>query len=137
VTRLIPEDQDFDPDAFSAEDAERSFREGIELFDAARYHAAHEAFERCWLANEGSDADFFKGLIQAAICMHHFAEGNLEGAKKLHAGQRRLLAPFLPAHRGLDLVAFLAEMQRVIGPATRDPGRAFDPALRPRLDPRA
>ncbi len=133
MTPISPEEPDFDPDSFSAEDAERALREGVALFDAARYHEAHEAFERCWLANEGGDADFYKGLIQAAICMHHYADGNVPGARKLYAGHRRLLAPFLPAHRGLDLAAFLAEMQRVLGPASRSAPESFDLASRPRL----
>ena len=137
MTRISPEEPAFDPDSFSPEDAERALREGVALFDAARYHEAHEAFERCWLANEGGDADFFKGLIQAAICMHHYADGNIAGARKLYAGHRRLLAPFLPAHRSLDLEAFLAEMQRVLGPASRSTPASFDPALRPRLQPRS
>ena len=125
----------FDPDDFGVEAAHDSLREGIALFEAGDYHSAHEAFERCWLSAEGGDADFFKGLIQAAICLHHLLEGNLEGARKLYAGHRRLLAPFLPEHRGVDLTGFLAEMQRTLGPVLR--GEAcVDPGLRPRLPAR-
>ena len=53
--RIEPEEQDFDPDAFTAEDARASLAEGARLFGEARYHEAHEAFERCWLATEGAD----------------------------------------------------------------------------------
>ena len=135
MARIEPEEEDFDPDAFTAEDAERALRHGLELFDAGEYHAAHEEIEKCWLASEGGDADFFKGLIQAAICMHHLSRDNVDGAKKLYSGHRRLLGPFLPAHREVDVAGLLAEMQRVLRPFLRGEGGRFDPAQRPRLSP--
>jgi len=132
--KVRPEEQGFDPDTFDAAAAESARRRGLELFDAGEYHAAHEELERCWLASEGADSEFYKGLIQAAICMHHFQRGNLEGARKLYAGQRRLLGPYLPAHQGLDLVRFLAEMQRALAPVLRArDGAMFREAERPRV----
>tara|TARA_R110002072_G_scaffold65825_1_gene162538 strand:- start:503 stop:904 length:402 start_codon:yes stop_codon:yes gene_type:complete len=115
LARIEPEEQDFDPDDFSAADAERSFAEGIALFNGGDYHAAHEAFERCWLANEAGDADFFKGLVQASICLMHLGRDNVEGARKLHTGHRRLLAAYMPSHLGLDVGGLLASMRRTVG----------------------
>jgi predicted metal-dependent hydrolase len=98
---------------------------GVELFDAARYEEAHEAFEELWLASESGDADFFKGLIQACIALHHFQRGNLDGARKLYSGHRRLLAAFLPQHRGIDVERLLALMQEFLRPCLRArPGEA-------------
>lgn len=94
--RIEPEEQDFEPEAFDGEAGERALAEGLRLFNEGSYHAAHEEFERCWLKNEAGDADFFKGLIQAAICMHHFQRENMDGARKLYSGHRRLLGAFLP-----------------------------------------
>jgi len=116
-----------------ADESEATFAAGLQLFDAGQYLAAHELFEELWEASEGGDADFFKGLVQAAIALHHLAAGNLEGAAKLHGGQRRFLAPFLPHHRGIDLVRFLGEMQRALAPALDRAGAAAPPAPRPRL----
>jgi predicted metal-dependent hydrolase len=135
MPRVEPEEQDFDPDSFGAADAEAAFAEGARLFEDGAYHAAHEAFERCWLASEAADADFFKGLIQACICLHHFQRENLDGARKLYQGHRRLLGAFLPAHRGIDVARFLAEMQRALAPvlrARRDERVPF-PGAPPRL----
>ena len=134
MAKIEPEEQDFDPETFGTDEARAAFAEGIALFDAGDYHAAHEAFERCWLGNEGADADFHKGLIQACICLHHFRRDNLEGAKKLYTGHRKLLAPFLPAHRGIDLTAFLTDMQRVLRPVLRGAeGARFELEERPLL----
>jgi len=93
----------------------------IGLFDAGRYLAAHELFEELWEETEGPDAGFYKGLLQAAIALHHFREGNLDGAARLLAGHRRCLAPYLPRHHGVDVEAFLADMQRFLRPALAAP----------------
>lgn len=122
-------EEDFDPDAFGPEDARRAFREGVEAFNAGRYHDAHEAIERCWLATQGPDSDFYKGLIQASICLHHLERENVEGARKLYRGHRRLLAPYLPRHGGVDLEGFLEEMQRAVGPVLRGRARGEPPRL--------
>jgi predicted metal-dependent hydrolase len=121
------------------EEREATLRAGIELFDAGRYLAAHELFEELWEATEGEEADFFKGLIQAAIALHHFEAGNLEGAAKLYTGHRSALARYQPAHAGLDVTGFLAAMQRFLRPVVeRRPGASvpFVPAERPRLGAR-
>jgi predicted metal-dependent hydrolase len=108
------------------------------LFDAGRFLAAHELFEELWEATQGPDADFFKGLLQAAVALHHFEGGNLEGARRLHSGHRRCLSPYLPAHEGVDLARFLAEMSAYLEPAlARRKGAGTEPrAPRPRLERR-
>lgn len=100
-----------DPDEHAA-----TLRAGFELFDAGRYLAAHELFEELWEETEGAEADFFKGLVQAAIALHHFESGNLEGASKLYSGHRRCLSAYLPVHAGLDVERFLADMQGFLRP---------------------
>ena len=138
--RIEPGEPAFDPAAWKAGDGDVHFRRGVELFDAAEYEAAHEEFEALWLSTQGAESDFYKGLIQACIALHHFRRGNLAGAAKLYSGHRRCLAAYLPAHRGLDLVRFLAQMQATLGPVLRrapDQAVPFDPDTRPRLAPPA
>ena len=135
MTKIEPEEQSFDPTGWSEDDAVRHLREGVRLFNAAEYREAHEEFERVWLSG-ARDADFFKGLIQACIALHHFRNGNLEGAAQLHGGHRRYLAAYLPRHRGVDVSAFMEEMQRTLRPVVRrspHESPAFDASARPRL----
>jgi len=112
--RILPEEEDFDPESFDAEARAAAIREGHEHFNAERFHEAHEAFERCWLAGEGADSDLWKGLVQASIALHHLQRQNLTGARKLNTGMRRLLAPYLPSAEGFDLAGLLREMQGVL-----------------------
>lgn len=91
----------------------------VELFNRGEYHDAHEAFEELWLAGQGPDSDLYKGLIQASICLHHFADGNLAGAASLYRGHRRYLAAFQDDGRGLDVARLLVDMQAFLRPVLR------------------
>ena len=136
MTRIRPGDAGFDPAGWSEGDGERHLARGIERFNAGEYEEAHEEFEKVWLSGSGPDSDFFKGLVQACIALHHFRRGNLEGAAGLYSGHRRYLAAFLPAHRGVDVARLLEEMQQALVPVVRRaPGTlpAFDPERRPRI----
>lgn len=124
--KIEPPEEDFDPEHFDAAARETAIGEGIAHFNGGDYYEAHECFERCWLASEGEGSDFWKGLVQASICLDHLSRNNQEGARKLHTGMRRLLAPFFPHHEGLDVQQFLSEMQTQL----RDPSSKA-PALRP------
>ena len=96
--------------------AEALLEEGINLFNAGHYHDAHDSWEEVWLASRATDGDFFKGLIQAAICLHHFERANLRGTRKLYVGHRRYLAEYSPAHKGVDVSRLLADMESFVGP---------------------
>jgi hypothetical protein len=47
-----------------------------------------------------------------AVCLHHFGNGNIRGARKLFYSSRDYLAPYQPRHLGLDVTRLLAEMER-------------------------
>ena len=118
-------------------DAAARLREAAELFNAARYHDAHEVLDLLWEESGGADSDFYKGLIQAAIALHHHQGGNFEGARRLYSGHRQHLGGYLPRHLGLDVGDFLAQMQAALLPVVRaregeEP--PFDAARRPRLE---
>jgi predicted metal-dependent hydrolase len=115
---------------------ERELARVAGLFDGGEYHDAHEVLDALWERAAPEEQDFFKGLIQACIALHHHQQGNPDGARKLYSGHRRYLGRYLPRHRGLDVAAFLAAMQAALAPLLRSrPGEEppFDPARRPRL----
>jgi len=117
-------------------DVEAGLEQAAQLFDAADYHAAHEVLDELWEQAGPSEQDFFKGLIQACIALHHHQLGNPDGARKLYSGHRRYLARYLPAHRGVDVAAFLADMQTFLDPLLRArPGAEppFERARAPRM----
>lgn len=58
-------------------------REGIELFNRAAFFDAHEALEDVWRAAPPAEKKFLQGLIQAAVALHHYGNGNLAGARSV------------------------------------------------------
>lgn len=89
---------------------------GIELFNACDFFEAHEAWEEIWQEDFGPSRKFYQGLIQAAVALHHFGNGNIRGAKKVYYGSCGYLEPYRPKHFGLDLDAFLAGMKTCFAP---------------------
>lgn len=118
-------------------EVQRELARAAELFNAAEYHEAHEVLDALWEEASARDSDFFKGLIQACIALHHYSQDNPDGARKLYSGHRQYLGPYLPRHLGLDVERFLAGMQACLAGVLRArPGSEppFDPSARPRLE---
>lgn len=79
-------------------------------FDAGDFYEAHEILEAFWVRYTGDDRDFYKGLIQAAVALHHAAAGNAVGAAGVAARARAHLALYAPRHGGVDVDAILARL---------------------------
>jgi hypothetical protein len=86
------------------------FLKGIEYFNTCDFFESHEAWEEIWTDHQGPSRKFLQGLIQAAVALHHFGNGNIRGAKKLFYGSHGYLEPYRPHHMGIDLDKFLAQM---------------------------
>jgi predicted metal-dependent hydrolase len=87
------------------------YLQGIEYFNACEFFEAHEVWEELWQDDQSASRKFFQGLIQVAVCLHHFGNGNTRGARKLYHSSRGYLEPYRPRHLGLDVDRLLAEMQ--------------------------
>ena len=88
------------------------FLQGVDCFNRQAYFHAHDFWEHWWI-EEGYPADgCAKGLIQAAVAMHHLVRGNLRGCEKLLTRSRQLLAPLPVNILGFDLVALLDQVER-------------------------
>ncbi|MCC7084862.1 MAG: DUF309 domain-containing protein [Pirellulales bacterium] len=88
------------------------YLQGITYFNERDFFESHEAWEELWTEYRGPSRKFYQGLIQAAVALFHFGNGNIRGAKKLYYSARGYLDAYRPKHIGLDLNAFLAEFDR-------------------------
>ncbi len=91
---------------------EPEYVEGVAHFNAHDFFEAHEAWEAVWVRTTGHDRLFYKGLIHAAVALHHFGNGNLRGARKVIGSCLQYLAPYVPRHLGLDVDGFVAQLRR-------------------------
>ena len=87
------------------------YLEGIEYFNNCDFFEAHEAWEEIWTEYRGPSRAFYQGLIQTAVALHHFGNGNIRGAKKLYHSSRKYLEPYRPSHLGCDLDSLFVEME--------------------------
>lgn len=86
------------------------YLQGIAHFNVCEFFESHEVWEELWTDDHGPSRKFYQGLIQVAVALHHFGNGNIRGARKLNEGCRKYLDPYRPRHLGLDLDAFLAQL---------------------------
>jgi hypothetical protein len=115
---------------------------GILLFNRHDFFEAHEVWEDLWMDSTSPEKRFYQGLIQAAVGLCHYANGNLRGAAKLYASSRAYMEPHGSPHLGMDVSRFWQDMERCFAPvlAVAEPDRhriELDPELIPQitLDP--
>jgi predicted metal-dependent hydrolase len=118
ISQLVAKLGDGDVDPGQTDIAKHPFyRAFFHCWNEQRYYEAHDVLEQLWLKTNSSDADFFKGLIQAAGAFVHLQK---RFEHPLHAKHSRRLAPaarlfrlaennlskFAPRHHRLDVAAF-------------------------------
>jgi predicted metal-dependent hydrolase len=86
---------------------ERAFGEG-------RYFDAHEILEAYWVSYRGPDRELYRGLIQAAVALHHARGGNVRGARGVGGRARRNIARYAPEYEGIDVAAYLRRLDEEI-----------------------
>jgi predicted metal-dependent hydrolase len=89
---------------------ESAFARGLALGRSGRYFEAHEAFEEAWREAAAEERDFFQGLVHVVVAWYQDGRGNLVGCRRQLEKAQRRLAPYAPAHRGVDVAAVLAQL---------------------------
>jgi uncharacterized protein len=84
---------------------------GIVLFNRADYFEAHEVWEAIWMDTAGPDKKFYQGLIQAAVGLCHFCNGNVRGALKLFKSAHEYMHRYESPHLGLDITEMWRQME--------------------------
>jgi predicted metal-dependent hydrolase len=82
----------------------------MNAFNEKAYFDAHEILEAFWVGYRGDDRDFYRGLIQAAVALHHLGAGNAVGAAGVAVRARRHLEAYAPRYEAIDVDAILAKL---------------------------
>jgi predicted metal-dependent hydrolase len=123
------------------EDYHPLYLQGIAYFNDCEFFEAHEVWEELWAEYRGDSRKFYQGLIQTAVALHHFGNGNIRGARKVYRSSAKYLDDFRPHHVGLDVDAFLAQFDQCFAEVAASdeefPKIDIDPELIPEihLDP--
>lgn len=110
--------------------------QGIGQFNAGDWFACHETLEELWAGEQGDARHLYQGMLQVAVALHHWREGNFRGTMFLLGSARELLNRVEPACQGVDVAALLQDTARLrqaletLGP---DRMAELDAALIPRV----
>ena len=94
------------------------YRAFFRCWNERRYYEAHDVLEQLWLKTNSRDANYFKGLIQAAGAFVHLQKHfeqpahpkhsrRLQPAVRLFQLAEKNLAPYAPVRYALDVSALL------------------------------
>jgi len=90
---------------------EAAFKRGLAAIRAGRYFEAHEELEEAWRVAPAEERDFFQGLVHVAVAWYQAGRGRpVATGRQLEKAARRL-APFAPAHRGVNVDDVLAQLE--------------------------
>lgn len=114
-----------------AADYDERYLAGVVLFNRGDYFDAHEVWENLWMDCPAAERRFYQALIQAAVALYHWGNGNRAGATRLFHSGRRYMEPFRPTYRGLDVDGFWRQMELALADAltSRARGGAADDAV--------
>jgi predicted metal-dependent hydrolase len=88
----------------------------FDCFRRRLFFEAHEVLEELWLADRaGSNAGFYRGLIQLAGAFVHLQKGRLRPAAALLRLAEGNLMKYRPVHERLDVDGALAMIRRWLG----------------------
>jgi predicted metal-dependent hydrolase len=90
----------------------REYQRGLALGRAGSYFEAHEAFEAAWRTCTDQERDFFQGLVHVVVSSYQRGRGRPRAMESQRQKALRRLAPYTPGHRGLDVRALLAALER-------------------------
>lgn len=88
------------------------YKRGLDLARAGAFFEAHEAFELAWRACDAEERDFFQGLVHVVVSAYQRGRARPIAADRQRQKALRRLSAFSPEHRGLDVAALLAALDR-------------------------
>jgi len=88
------------------------YEEGLGLAARGEWFEAHEAFEVSWRNCPEGERGFFQGLVHVVVSAYQRERGKSVAAERQRVKALHRLAAFAPTHRGLDIVALRAALER-------------------------
>ncbi|MDQ6622872.1 MAG: DUF309 domain-containing protein [Verrucomicrobiota bacterium] len=131
ISRFVAELEGTAPAAAPRDIAQHPcYRGFFRCWNEQRYYEAHDVLEHLWLETTTGDANYFKGLIQAAggfvhlqkqyeFPTHRVHGRRLGPAVRLFQLAKKNLTPFAPQRHDLDVAGLLALIEQVADAVVR------------------
>ena len=88
------------------------YQQGLALARRGEFFEAHEEFELAWRACEQEERDFFQGLVHVVVSAYQRGRGRPVATERQRVKALNRLAAYEPVHRGLDVKALRAALER-------------------------
>jgi predicted metal-dependent hydrolase len=92
---------------------------GIEQFNRGEYFECHETLEDLWKAEPGPVREFYQGILQIGVALHHVRADHYQPAITLLERGSNYLRPFAPLHMQVDVADLLAGAARCLAEVRR------------------
>ena len=87
--------------------------QAIREFNGCEWFECHETVEDLWIGETGEVRDFYQGLIQIAVALHHWRNGNFGGAVSLLKGGAGYLGHVSDSCQWVDVAGLIADADRM------------------------
>ena len=84
-------------------------RRAIAEFNRGDWFECHETLEELWVGSKGELRDFYQGVLQIAVALHHWRNGNFKGALILLASGCDCLNRVSSICLGVDVAGLVAD----------------------------
>ena len=82
-------------------------------FNRGEWFACHETLEDLWVGEQGELRDFYQGILQIAVALHHWRNGNFPGAITLLEGGTGYLARVSSICQRIDVAGLMEAGNRM------------------------
>lgn len=96
-----------------SEEEREGLARGVEEFNRGHFFECHDTLEEVWSGIRGEPRDFFQGLIQVAVGLYHWRNGNRGGAATMLERGLLRLRRYGGSYCGLDLRSLRGEIAAV------------------------
>jgi predicted metal-dependent hydrolase len=110
--------------------------QGIREFNRGDWLEAHETVEELWIGEEGEVRALYQGIIQIAVALHHWRNGNFGGAVSLLKSGAGYLRRVADQCQWIDVVSLIVDadaMRTALEDLGADRMKSVPPALVPRI----
>jgi len=81
-------------------------------FNRGDWYDCHETLEELWVGSEGEVRWFYQGILQIAVALHHWHNGNFGGAVSLLTSGIQYLQRVSPVYQRIEVASLISESER-------------------------
>lgn len=88
-------------------------------FNRGDWFECHETLEELWVGENGEMRDFYQGVLQIAVALHHWRNGNYGGATHLLASGADYLRRVQPVCQRINVTTLMDSAEQMKKELTR------------------